>query len=206
MKPIYLVQGTQEWLDWRFSGVGASDIPAILGISPYEDATRENILREKSLRIVKSANGAMARGSRLEPKARAMYQERRPCGVRVLCGSHDVHPWAIASFDGLCECQDTGEFWALEIKCPNREVHRQALNGVVPEHFQAQIQWQLFVSGLCSADFVSYSDAKEFGRSDALAVVRLERNQERIGELLKVAAEFWMEVVDAREAANDTSH
>ena len=34
---IDLVQGTNEWLDWRKGGVGGSDIGTIMGLNPYKN-------------------------------------------------------------------------------------------------------------------------------------------------------------------------
>ena len=32
---INLEQGTYEWLEWRMGGLGASDAPVVMGVSPY---------------------------------------------------------------------------------------------------------------------------------------------------------------------------
>lgn len=38
-KPIFieLDQRTDEWLMWRSQGIGASDAPVIMGVSPWSD-------------------------------------------------------------------------------------------------------------------------------------------------------------------------
>ena len=49
MKVVDLNQRSEEWLQWRSKGVTASDIPIILGLSPYK--TRWQLWAEKVGRI-----------------------------------------------------------------------------------------------------------------------------------------------------------
>ena len=63
-------QGSEAWLDWRRGGVGASDAPAIMGVSPWMDV--EALWLEKTGRATgRPSSFAMRRGQLLEPEARA---------------------------------------------------------------------------------------------------------------------------------------
>lgn len=202
MKILELAQGSPPWLEWRMDGVGASDIASIIGLSPFKDATREDVMREKVTRRGREANYAMRRGNNKEPLARAAYQREIPCDIRVCCVQHEVYPWAMASLDGLCHDPRTDgkcHKWVLELKCPNHKVHALALDGQVVDYYLPQIQWQLFCSGLTFADFVSYSEHSKFAGPDRLAIVPVKRDEEVIARLVNAAAEFWMEVLDQRD-------
>lgn len=206
MTPRYLdlVQGTGGWLAWRLAGVGGSDVASVLGISPYDDATRADCLREKVTGGGKDLSFAMRRGQLLEPAARALYQDRRrPGHVKVCCVEHGLYPWARASLDGLCYPLGLpdGTPWVLEIKAPKWQVHDDALAGNVPEFNLVQCQWQLFCTGLKRLDYASYNPSKRYAEKDWLAVVPVARDEALIGTLANAAAEFWMEVLEAREAA-----
>lgn len=200
MKIIDLEQGSEEWLAWRFGGVGASDMPSVLGISPYKGAAREDLLSEKVRRIGREATYPMRRGKLHEPAARAMYAKLAGCEARPVCVEHDGLPWARASLDGLCH--NGVEQWVLEVKVPGEASHRLALGGVVPDCNRPQVQWQMFVTGLTRCDYVSYSwDAKRFGEADRLAVVPVAWDEEWMPYLVAMAQTFWGEVLAAREAA-----
>jgi putative phage-type endonuclease len=102
MKRVTLNQGSEQWKAWRREGIGGSDIAAILGLSPYDDHTREVVFREKVHRIEREGNFAMHRGQRLEPHARYAYERRQRCSAPPACVEADGTPWARVSLDGLC--------------------------------------------------------------------------------------------------------
>jgi len=183
------------------------------------------VLREKIGAWERPVNGAMYRGTVLEPHARHLYTLRTrfpapPCCVEMLgC------PWARVSLDGLCTNGAVlpGERldWLLELKCPSWEVHSAALAGVVPDYYAAQVQWQLLVCGLSRADFATFNPSKRFtpagavaweewralpersrpeAPADWLAVVPVAADPDQQAWLYTEAARFWFEVLEAREA------
>lgn len=104
---------------------------------------------------------------------------------------------ARASLDGICE-PDNGLPWLLELKCPRWETHELLLAGVVPDYFAVQVQWQLLITGLRWADVASFNNGKRFAEGDWLEVVPVEADAGLQTTLLEAAAEFWMEVIEAR--------
>ena len=200
MNIIELVQGSEEWEAWRHNGVGASDLAAIQGISPFEDATRENLFTEKVTRLRRPINFAMRRGTKMEPVARDAYlASAEVWEAKPVCIQHPAYPWARASLDLLC--QDGDGQWIVELKCPNKDRHAEALAGFVPYYYQAQCHWQMFCAGLSTLHYVSYSELASFPQNKRLAVVQVKRDDELISRLINIAAEFWMEVIDARESS-----
>lgn len=225
MKKLILSQGSADWLAWRREGLGGSDIAAILGISPYDDGTRENVFREKVHGWEKPQNGAMYRGTVLEPHARAAYMRHARCQARPVCAEMDGCPWARVSLDGLC---DNGAViaterieWILELKAPKWETHDLALSGIVPDYFDVQCQWQMLVCGLSRCDFASFNPSDKFTPAramewpewrnlppinrppmppDWLAVVPVPPNPKLQAEIMHEAARFWFQVCEARVA------
>ena len=81
---VQLEQGTSEWLEWRHGGIGASDAPVILDENPWK--TVDVLLRDKSGPVREPfQNAAMARGTALEPEARAAYIKKTGNQVSPAC-------------------------------------------------------------------------------------------------------------------------
>ena len=76
---IDLKQGSPEWLQWRRTGFGSSDIPTIMGENRFQDW--ETLIAEKRGLVERQMNEVMARGTALEPEARQAYI--RKVGVEV---------------------------------------------------------------------------------------------------------------------------
>src|SRR5438034_10240332 len=119
----------------RRLGLGGSDAPIVMGVSPYR--TRYMLWAEKRGLIPHAPpNPAMARGTALEPVARAAY-EREVGGLMFPCQmTHPEYPWMRANLDGLSP--DATTF--LEVKCPGQVDHALALKGEVPLHYMPQLQ------------------------------------------------------------------
>ncbi len=139
---IELAQGSREWLDYRLSMRNASETAAVLGVSPW--CTPYQLWLIKTGRAQTKANAAMQRGTELEPAARAAYEAET---------GHIMQPLVLqrgrysASLDGMTL---DGEL-IVEIKCPYKgqdsELWKQVKAGHVRDHYAAQVQHQLMVSG-----------------------------------------------------------
>ncbi len=125
---VQLDQGTPEWLEWRTSGIGASDAPTIMGENPWKTAAE--LLREKRGRAARSgANAAMARGTALEPEARQAYIARSGKWVAPACLQSGAYEWLRASVDGITAELDA----VVEIKCGESVYRNTAASGRVPD-------------------------------------------------------------------------
>jgi len=154
MNLINLTQGTPEWHAHRLNHFNGSDAPAMLGISPYK--TREQLLHEKFTGITPDADEATQRrfdqGHRFEAHARPLAEDiigedLYPC-VGVLEGTK-----LSASFDGLT--LDESIVW--EHKTINDSLRTLESAADLPEHYRAQMEQQLLVSGAQSALFMATS-------------------------------------------------
>jgi len=174
-------QGTNEWLEWRKKGVGASESAAILGVCPHNTPT--DVFLDKTNRAQAfEGNMATQRGQDLEGKARAMYElismEDMPPAVAV----HPKYEILRASLDGLRSDRKK----ILEIKCPGAESHQMAKMGAVPPHYMIQIQHQLAVTGADSCDYFSYSY-----KDGSYALVEVFPDLELQAKIVIAALDFW---------------
>jgi putative phage-type endonuclease len=196
MRVVHHEQGSPEWLRWRADGIGGSDIAAILGLSPFPDATPEKLLKEKIERTTRNTNFAMRRGTFLEPKARAFFELRIGYLYVPLCVEHDDQSWMRVSLDGFC----AQRLDLLEVKAANFKVHDYALSGLVPDYYLVQVQWQLITAGVKVGHFINYNDAAQFKGGNELAHVVVHEDAEQQAEIHTAAEEFWFKVCEGREA------
>ncbi|MEX6723729.1 lambda-exonuclease family protein [Sphingosinicellaceae bacterium M-36] len=181
---VTLEQGSAAWRAWRHGGIGASDAPAIMGENPWRSARA--VLREKRQPPVERyINGAMARGSRLEPVARRRYVERTGIDVVPVCLQHRGTNWLRASADGLSA--EGGRL--VEIKCGESVYRKTAEARRVPRLYVGQVQHQLAVTGLEAADFFCHWP----GLPDLLVTVA--RDEDYIARLLEAEQRLWEAVI-----------
>ena len=139
---VQLVQGSAEWHAYRQSMRNASESAAVLGISPW--ITPYQLWMLKTGRSVSQTNAAMARGTHLEPAARAAYEEQTGAVMQPLVMQDGRYS---ASLDGIT----LDGALIVEIKCPfkgrDSELWRSVAAGAVPGHYGAQVQHQLMVAG-----------------------------------------------------------
>lgn len=196
MRIVQLDQSGPDWHRWRAGGLGGSEAASIMRECPYQ--TAEEVRDTKLGRRKIFENSAMARGKRLEPLARELYQRLTGIRVRPVCVEHDKYPWMKASLDGLSEDGNI----ILEIKCPVRPGgHYTALAGQVPAHYRAQVQHQLAVTGCPVLHFFSFTDKKEFEPYEQFALVRVLPDKEYIERLIEREKEFWEQLQEQRAEA-----
>jgi len=147
------IQGSQEWLEFRRSKIGASMAAAILGIDPWTSPLQlwEQIVLQKE----KKSTYAMQRGKNLEQKARDWLSNMMNTAYRPEVIQSLEYPDLIASLDAFCELPD-GNVAIAEIKAPNQKTHQEAIDGKIPQHYVAQMQHQMMVAGVKSMLYCSF--------------------------------------------------
>jgi len=169
----------QDPLQNREKYIGASDAPAILGLSPWK--TRYELFLDKiGLGKPNTDNYAMALGRNREEEARTEFERQT---------GHTMFPKVVytkecefvrASLDGITLEGDE----ILEIKCPGKEDHDKAMQGIVPEKYMPQLQHQLFVTGLDMVNYFSYT-------LDSTMIIEVKRDQKYIDHMFKEHCKFW---------------
>src|SRR5689334_11308387 len=98
MKRVPLRQHSPEWDRWRSEGLGASDGPALVGVSPY--LTTEKLWEQKTGQASWSQSGHATRwGQSKEPEARRLWEDRTGQIFQPACVEHPDYPWLRASLD-----------------------------------------------------------------------------------------------------------
>lgn len=205
-------QGSAAWLQWRNKGLGSSDAAVLLGTSPWKTITQ---LHQEKRGLWKQEFGwaqrnAMERGQKLEPCVRRLYEAWDGALYPDATEEHKEHPFLRVSYDGVN--RDKGRL--IEIKCPNKKVHELALMGEVVDYYMPQVQWQLMISGLKEADYITFNggdslleqasreenrdywkqNMNALGSSRNMARVRVLRDEAMIAELLHRAVRFWQSI------------
>jgi putative phage-type endonuclease len=187
---VRLEQGTQEWLDWRNNpkgSLGGSDVSVLTGRNPFK--TVEQLWAEKSglreAEFSEEAKVRMAQGHEREPAAREAYIKRTGIWMRPATLEHPYNPGRKTSLDGI-----TRDFRIIgEIKSPTKpKLHDMALEGEVALYYQDQLQWNMGISGAEEAHFFTYYP--EYGPGRDMALVIVQRNDDWINDLFRLADEF----------------
>jgi putative phage-type endonuclease len=182
----------------RRSGIGASETPALFGLSPWTTARELYGLKTGEL-PERVANDAMNLGTLLEEPIRVATCRRlgRTC-VKPPTRRHAVHPYVYASPDGLfdertgLECKNVGPSHAAE--------WGPAGTDSIPDGVNLQVHQQMEVYGLGEvvvAALVCGNDLRLYnvGRHDGL-----------VGCILAACREFWQRVQDRRPPDPDFAH
>lgn len=143
------------WLAKRRRGITATDVPAILGLSPW--ATPVTVWLDKTGHSAPvEPSYAMQRGNALEALLLAEYH--RATGnpllpVPVLAG-HPEDALALASLDGATQTPDGPAI--LEIKTAGWRERDDWWDETkqVPDQYLAQVAWQQYVAGIDTAFIV----------------------------------------------------
>jgi putative phage-type endonuclease len=175
-----LTQGSNGWALWRAQGIGSSDAPAIMGVSPWSTALQLFELKTGK-REPQATNAAMQRGSDLELYARREFEFEHGGDFPPACLIHPDYPFLGASLDGWNPEQST----VVEIKCPGRADLELARNGKVPPKYLPQVMHLLLVSGADRCLYVTYDQ-------DAGCIsLTVERDEPYIALLLEKEIAFW---------------
>lgn len=163
IQPAY---GSEAWVAERRSYVGASDVPAILGLSPFGSAY-DVALQKRGLAGADLMTEAQRWGHYHEPAIAAEYQRRFPEVTLEQVGTlpHPKYSWLRATVDRLVH-QPTGVVHPLEIKSTSEHLGYawgDEETDAVPQHVVVQAQVQLMVLGLPfahAAVLVGHSDCR----------------------------------------------
>lgn len=158
-KEIELEQGSDEWLKWRNTGIGSSDVPAILNISKYKRPYQLFCDKTGRLMSVFKTNPGIERGKALEPVARKKFCDWYNLNFdtdetfEAACLEMSELPFMKTSLDGRSFDKKIN----VEIKYQGKKAHDNVKLGIVDPAYYAQIMHQMIVSGarkcfLCSID------------------------------------------------------
>lgn len=186
MKPIVIrPKSHEEWLKARSEGIGASEVGAIIGVSPFD--TPFSIFLKKTGQVPpEPENEAMLMGHLLEDAVAKRWEIET--GQKVIKASAAdiiyVHP----QYDYMRVTPDRivkGRKKLLECKTTALPVDEDNL----PPYWVAQVIYQQYVTGIHDADIAWLESGRRFGYAN---IPYEEEFAEFIAERVKV---FWNENV-----------
>jgi putative phage-type endonuclease len=193
-----------DWLAWRRTGVGASDVAGILGLSPW--ASPWSIWADKTGLVVDDSDSlAMEFGRRAEQMIAPWFTAKTGlyvAGEQTRCTGDQVHH--ICTIDGHVHEYDLADrqsapwdhtardaLGVLEIKTTRDTPKEWAENGA-PIQYKCQGQWAMHVTGTDHLWFAVLHMA--YGAPD-LHVYEMTRDQDDIATLVEAVDRFWWENV-----------
>lgn len=199
MSDAPMQQGSPEWLEYRRTRGGASEVAALLGCSPWYPRTPADLFDLKTGATTKYVTAAMNRGNELEAVARALVEH--DIGEEFCPGvvAYSENPRIIASLDGITLDGDR----ILEIKVPAKGRESELWAYVnkhlrPPEYYWWQVQQQLLCSGADYALFVVYSHEPQ-----GLATVVVAHDADAHKRIIEVWTEFFAALDSGQRPACD---
>ena len=186
-----------EWLKYRESGIGSSEVATIVGLNPWE--TPYQLWRRKiGLDAPKQENFAMKAGHYLEDAVSLFWQDET--GQQVIKSSagdwlirDDERPYLQVSPDRtywLADMPHSNENKGiLECKTTQMTIDEDD----IPKHWFVQVQYQLGVAGYQHGSLAWLTQGRNFGYKD-LAFV-----PDFFAWLIEEVDKFWVDNIQAKQ-------
>lgn len=180
------------WKAWRRGGLGASDLPAILGLSPW--ASPFSVWADKSglLPDEDDESDFMEFGRWAELMIGPWFADRTGllvAGEQMQC-THKDEPWMRCTLDGLVfegKPYAGGVGFAIDEALGPLQIKTTTFGPrwtEIPAHIQAQEQWELHVTGMDRVWIAALHGRR-------LEIYELERDQADIDLMVERARAFW---------------
>jgi putative phage-type endonuclease len=189
---------TAEQIDIRHSGIGASELPAVLGMDPYQ--TPIDLWAVKTGLVAGDAGNINTRlGDLMEPVLLTLYGEMRSAVVYPSPGTlrHHAEPWLLATPDAVAApARELAIDRVVEVKHRghwNRAGWGVAGTDEVPDSVAIQVHAQLAVTGFPFGDV-----AVLIGGGD-LRFYRVHADEVLVATMLEMGREFWTRYVLGRQ-------
>jgi putative phage-type endonuclease len=179
---------TQEQIDRRQHGIGASEIAAICGVHPYKSKLEvwlEKATKSRKPLVAPRADGPKEEvGSELEAGLRRVFERRMKKKLKpheAITLAHRDHPFVLASPDDLLADEPAG----LEIKVVGERMAHHWADDSIPDYVRLQAEQNMLVRDLP----VWYVGALIGGTDFQVRVV--ERDAGLDESILAASIEFW---------------
>jgi len=184
-----------DWLEWRRTGLGASDIAGVLGISPW--ASPFSVWASKvDNQTDDHDTAAMEFGRRAEVMVAPWFADRtglHVAGEQTRC-THIADEWKLVTIDGLVLSGPGSDMadalGVLEIKTTSASAAEWA--DEVPVHYQCQATWAMHVTDTPTCWFAVLHLA--FGRPQ-FEVYEFTRNPDDEQFVVERCERFWRDHV-----------
>ena len=205
------IQNSEDWLKWRFQGLGASDAPIYFegdfgNYSKYK--TKKQLFHEKVYQEAdnKKGNFITDMGHSVEEIARSImelnlsFRNWKEVTLKSTCAISEDHPHLRASLDGYSDEIDL--VW--ECKMCGKKKYEMIKEGECPDDFYLQTHHQMMVTGkdsvLLTAVWLQFNQDRrpilDYHETSSLYV---QRDDALISDLKNSANNFWAEVLAKRK-------
>ncbi|MEU7092940.1 YqaJ viral recombinase family protein [Kitasatospora aureofaciens] len=171
----------EQWHAVRRSGIGGSDVAAILGLDRYRGPL--HVYEAKHGRDTFTGSEAAEIGTEIEDFIARLFSKRSGIPIATPPGTlaHVDRPWMLANVDRYALWDAESGAVAGPVECKNRSEHQASdwEDGAVPDAPAIQCHWYMAVGGWD----VGYVAALVGGNK--LRWSRLERDEELIGYLVE---------------------
>lgn len=179
------VQRSQEWYDYRYNRITASDMAAAIDLNPYEPV-ESFILKKCDPNFPFRDNATVFHGKKYEPTATMIYEHIYNTRVFEFGAlPSEKYTFLGASPDGICSKYTLDNKFSerlgtmLEIKCPvTREIvtSGKIAGDICPFYYYCQVQQQLICCELDICDFwqckiVEYSNKEAYLSDDVKSTI-----------------------------------
>ena len=159
MNILDLKAGSPEWLSHRRNRITATDVPIIMGHSPYK--TPYELFEQKVYGIT---DGVLPKevleladlAERLAHSWALSFLKQEGMSLQVFCDDED---------SGMSATLDIADFQSstlIEAKYVGFEMYERIKLGDVPKHFYYQIQTQLMITGISRAYLFAMAPSHEY--------------------------------------------
>lgn len=192
---------TQEQQEIRSTGIGASEIAAVVGLNRYKGPI--DIYARKLNLVPDDEAGEPARwGLRLEQVIAEAYAESEGIAPTLLIQPgtlrHPEHPICLATPDRIrCDSRENHHSrWDRNVQIKTASLRVAGRWGEadddIPEEYLVQVQYEMAVTGLASTDLPVLIGGNE------MRVYRLRADAELQDSLIHQAERFWRDHVEKR--------
>ena len=178
----------KEWLNWRTSGIGGSDVSIIFGLNKFRSVYQLWLEKTGQVIPVEEENDYTHFGTILEPIVKAEFTRRTGLKIRSRNAilQSEEYPFMLADLDGVI--YENGEMCIFEAKTAStykKEIWEEG----VPVEYQLQIQHYMAVTGAKKTYIAALVGGNQFFYYDVF------RDEELINIIIQVEKEFWQENV-----------
>ena len=188
-----------DWLKLRETGIGGSDVGAILGYDKYK--TNVQLWKHKTgiEKIKFTGNEATERGKKSEKAIIDLWVAFNKNVEKIIIPEymycHDEYEFMRANFDALAVVD--GEECVVEIKTAEPQNFKE-WNNKIPQSYYCQVLHYLAVSGYKKAYLVA---AIKLRMSDDIIIktYTIERNEAEINYIIEAEKEFYEMIIARKE-------
>jgi putative phage-type endonuclease len=192
----------KEWLYQRMSGLGGSEVSALLGMNPYMDIQKLYDIKTGKCEQQDISNvDAVKYGTEAEEPLRKLFEldfpqyqvKHEPFKIY----RHEQYPFILGSLDGIIIDKETGEQGILEIKTTSilQSMQREKWNDRIPQNYFIQCLHYLLVTGF-SFCILKAQLKTEYGGEIRLTtrhyIIKREDHLDDIEMLKNAEIDFWI--------------